>query len=515
VASDIRLEHLTKTFGPRRVLDDVGFTIPRGGVVGLLGHNGSGKSTLIKILTGYHRPDHGSNAAAVIGGARVALPAHADDQRFQVAAVHQDLALQPSASVAENLLVDRLGTGRLHLLRWRRVHERAAEILSRGGAKGIDTRRLVSDLRPVERAQLAIARAVDTLRGSDHGLLILDEVTAFLPQDAVQQVFELIKGLCAQGLSVLFVSHRMEEVRAICDRAVVLRNGEMVADRALSDISEQELIMHIVGSTVDWLYPEKHPAQDAVTAQVRLEAASGLGAVSFDARVGEIVGLTGLKGMGHDELIYALFGERARASGTLTVGGHALELSRMTPRRAATHGIRLVPADRLRQGAVGWASVRENASLPHLETFFRGGRLRQRAEREWAQAIVLSYGVVPDDAEVPYKTLSGGNQQKVLLARWLETKPTLLLLDEPTQGVDVGVRREIFRRLVAAAQAGMTILYSTTEAQDLAELCHRVLVFRDGAVVGELEGETVTEDNISRMCWSTGADDLLREVEAV
>jgi len=512
--SEIRLEHLTKSFGPRRVLDDVGFSIPRGGVVGLLGHNGSGKSTLIKILTGYHRPDHGSDAAAVVGGARIALPAHVDEARFQVAAVHQDLALQPLMSVAENLLVDRLAPTDLSLLRWRQVHRRAAEILARSGAGAIDTRKLVAELRPVERAQLAIARAVDELRGTEHGLLILDEATAFLPRDAVTHVFDLIRGLCAEGLSVLFVSHRMEEVREICDRAVVLRGGQLVAEESVAEVSDDALITQIVGSPVEWLYPEKHPAQEQVRASVRLRSAPGLGGVSFDATAGEIVGLTGLKGMGHDGLIYALFGELPHARGSLAVNGRELDLATMNPRVAAAVAVRLVPSDRLRQGAVGSATVRENATLPHLHTFFRGGLLRRREEREWAGHLVRGYEVQPTDTETVYKTLSGGNQQKVLMARWLETKPQLLLLDEPTQGVDVGVRREIFRRLVEAARAGTTIFYATTETQDLAELCHRVLVFRDGNVVAAVTGDDVTEENISKLCWGTTVEDFVHQKEA-
>jgi ribose transport system ATP-binding protein len=207
-----------------------------------------------------------------------------------------------------------------------------------------------------------------------------------------------------------------------------------------------------------------------------------------------------------------LYGEPGTVSGHLTVDDRQVDLGKLNPRRAISLGIRLVPSERLKNGAVASASVRENASLPHLDDFFRRGLLSGRSERRWAADLLESYGVEPRDPDALYGSLSGGNQQKVLMARWLETSPTTLLLDEPTQGVDVGARRDIFSRIVAAAQSGVTVLYATTEAQDLAELCHRVLVFRDGRITGQLSGEDVTEDNIGRLCWATGLEHA-RETE--
>jgi len=499
--SGVQLLHLTKSFAGRKVLDDVGFKVPSGTVVGLLGQNGSGKSTLIKLLAGYHDPDHGCGAAVVVRGSRSDLPIRAGE--FTVAAVHQDLALVDAASVAENLLIAGLPSNRVRTIRWSTVHQKARRMLAACGAADIDPRTLVGELRPVQRAAVAIARAVESIR--DGGLLILDEVTAFLPNDAVEQLFGVVRELTSQGISVLFVSHRMEEVFDICDRAVVLRSGRLVSDVRLADTSEAALITDIVGESLDWLYPDKHPAGHKVQLAASALRGDGLKGVTFDAKEGEIVGLTGLKGMGYERLVYALYGE-GDVVGSLAIDGTRAAVKSLSPRRALQMGIRLVPSERLKNGAVASATVRENASLPHLGQFFQNGVLNGRAERRWASEVISSYRVDPPQPDQLYGTLSGGNQQKVLLARWLETKPKILLLDEPTQGVDVGARREIFSRIVAAAQQGVTILYATTEAQDLAELCHRVLIFRDGGIAGELCDSEVTETNISRLCWATGIE---------
>lgn len=500
-AGNIRICNFAKTFGPRTVLDSVSFDLPIGQVVGLLGQNGSGKSTLIKLLSGYHQPDRAADAHVEVDGHRHELPLAAGGGP-RVAAVHQDLALVPDISVTENLLIGDLGRYGLGRVSWPALHATAARRLAAVGAGDIDPRALVGDLRPVQRALVALARAVSTL--GEGGILILDEVTAFLPADGVQEFFALIRTLCQRDIAVLFVSHRMEEIRAICQRVVVLHNGRLVADSPLAETTEDRLIEQIVGQSLDWLYPDKAPTATVTAVRARDVTGPGLQPTSFEAAAGEIVGLTGLKGMGHDRLAYVLYGEGPGRGGSLEVEGTVLDLARVSPRQAMAAGVRLVPSERLKNGAVGHASVRENITLPIVGTFVRRGRLRRQAEHAWAVQTILSYGVSPPDPDHAYGALSGGNQQKVLIARWLETRPRLLLLDEPTQGVDVGARREIFTRIVEAAGQGVTVLYCSTETQDLAELCHRVLVFRDGSIAAELTGAEVTEANISRTSWSSG-----------
>ena len=494
-------------------MDDVSFDIPAGQVVGLLGQNGSGKSTLIKILTGFHAPDHGSGGAIVVGEHRRPLPLHHEASDFRIAAVHQDLGLLPSASVTENLLIDRLGPRSLGRLSWPSVHRHAQQLLDRVGAAGINPRTEVAELKPVQRAMVAIARAFDELT-SDRGLLILDEVTAFLAKDGIDQLFDLVRTVAARGIGVLIVSHRMEEIGRICDQAVVLRGGRLVRAVDIAETTEDELIGNIVGQRLDWLYPQKHAHGDEVRISFRGVRSAPVRDFSLEARAGEIIGLTGLRGMGHERLVYALYGDAPRCLGELRIDGKLVDLRALRPGAAYQLGLRLVPSERLLNGAVSEATVRENASLPLVSQFVRRGVLSPRRERAWAGDLVRDYDVSPADTEINYGRLSGGNQQKVLMARWLETAPSVLLLDEPTQGVDVGARRDIFQRIVAAAQAGTTVLYTTSETQDLAELCHRVLVFRDGLVTGELSGADVTEDAISRMCWG-GSAGVTARMEAV
>jgi ribose transport system ATP-binding protein len=347
---------------------------------------------------------------------------------------------------------------------------------------------------------VAIARALDEL--STGGLLILDETTAFLTQDGIDQLFEAVKEVASRGIGVLFVSHRMEEIWRICDRAVVLRNGELIADVDIEETSVDDLVTKIVGQRLDWLYPEKHPATDQVRVSFRDVRSGPVRQFDLTACAGEIIGLTGLRGMGHERIVYSLYGDTPGCAGVMEIDGKEIKLGEIGPKAAYDLGIRLVPSERLLNGAVAHATVRENASLPILDTFVKFQILSRRAESRWAGRLVSNYGVSPDDPEAMYSSLSGGNQQKVLVARWLETSPAVLLLDEPTQGVDVGARRDIFTRIVDAAKSGVTVLYSTSETQDLAELCHRVLVFRDGVIAGQVVGEDVTEENISRMCWA-------------
>jgi ribose transport system ATP-binding protein len=496
----LAVEHLTKTFAGRTVLHDVGFSIPAGEVVALLGQNGSGKSTLIKLLTGFYSPDAGSGASIAIGDRALRLPVK-DDSGFTVAAVHQDLGLLPAASVTENMLIDNLRHGQVSPLRWRSLHRRAADMLARVGVHDISPKALVEQLTPIQHAMIAIARAIDEI--SDGGLLILDEVTAFLTQDAVEALFELIREVARRGISVLFVSHRMEEIWRVCDRAVVLRNGVLVAEAMISETTEEELISEIIGQRLDWLYPEKQAIDDRVSMTVSCSGSQDLGAFDLEARAGEIIGVTGLRGMGYDRVVYALYGEEPGACGTLDIAGRQVALAKLDARSAKRMGVRLVPSERLKNGAVGFASVRENSTLPMLHTFMRFGRISTRRESRWTSDLIESYQVSPPHPDAPYGSLSGGNQQKVLVGRWLRTDPVILLLDEPTQGVDVGARRDIFTRIVDAASSGVTVIYSTTESQDLAELCHRVLVFRNGQVVGVLAGADVSEDNISRLSWGT------------
>jgi ribose transport system ATP-binding protein len=494
----ITVSGLSKTFGARTVLSQFAMTIPRGTVHGLLGANGSGKSTVIKILAGYHEPDDGVGELVIMDEQHSFPMTAAARREAGLGFVHQDLGLAAETTVAENLFIDDLAPRELSPIGWRKLEQRAAVQLARVGGGHIDPGVEVGRLQAVDRAIVAITRAMSNLRPG--GLLVLDEVTTFLPRDGVETLFGLVRDVCAEGTSVLFVSHRLEEVRALCQTVTVLRNGHVIANQEVATTSDETLVADIVGAELSELYPVKHRPAAGTRFVVKGVTARGLGPISFEAQAGEIVGVTGLRGMGHENLPYVLYGDRP-STGSISVDGVELDLSRSKITDVIRSGIRLVPGDRLRQGAVGSASVQENATLPFISEFFRGGVLRGRAERAATEDLLSVYGVVPNDPGYVFSRLSGGNQQKVMLGRWLRTEPLVLLLDEPTQGVDVGARRDLFNRIVLAAQGGATVLYVSTETQDLAELCHRVLVFRDGAISKVVEQDDVTEESILRACW--------------
>lgn len=500
----ISVEHLTKSFSGTPVLDDVSFSLESGEVVALLGQNGSGKSTLIKLLTGFHAPDPASDAALRLDGARYPLPV-VDGQLpdFKIGAVHQDLGLIVSATVGENLLLGQPGATGLRPIRWSKFYAKAEQMLARVGARDIPARATVRDLPAVQRAAVAMARAVGHVSG--RGLLILDEITAFLTQDGVDELFELVDQAAKAGVTVLFVSHRLEEIWRICSRAIVLRNGRLVADTSLQGLPKEDLVDAIVGQPLEWLYPPKREVTGAIRLRLRVEDEGGSAGFEIEAKAGEILGVTGLRGMGYGRVIRSLYGEVPRR-GHLQIDDDEIDLLQINPIRAYQLGIRLVPSDRLKNAAFGDASVSENASLPVLAQFMRRGLYRRGLEADWVEGLVHDYGIVPQDPSVPFRALSGGNQQKVVVAHWLETQPRVLLLDEPVQGVDVGARRDIFLRIVQSAESGVTIVYSSSEPDDLAELCHRVITFRDGKISGELSGPAVTANGISRMSWAAPSD---------
>ncbi len=500
----ISIEQLTKSFSGTPVLDNVSFSLESGEVVALLGQNGSGKSTLIKLLTGFHTPDPGSDAAFRIDGVRYPLPVSEHQlPDFKIGAVHQDLGLIVSATVGENLLLGQAGATGLRPIRWSKFYAKADQMLAQIGAKDVPARATVRDLPAVQRAAVAMARAVGQVSG--RGLLILDEITAFLTQDGVDELFGLIEEASRAGVTVLFVSHRLEEIWRICSRAIVLRNGRLVADTNLQGMTNEDLIDAIVGQPLEWLYPPKSEVTRGV--RLRLSVADEPGSAGFEieARSGEILGVTGLRGMGYELVIRTLYGQLPRR-GRLQIDDDEVDLLEIDPVRAYQLGIRLVPSDRLKNAAFGDASVSENAALPVLAQFMRRGLYRRSLETNWVDGLIHDYGIVPSDPIAPFRALSGGNQQKVVVAHWLETKPRVLLLDEPVQGVDVGARRDIFLRIVRSAEDGVTIVYSSSEPDDLAELCHRVITFRDGKISGELSGAAVTANGISRMSWGTPSD---------
>lgn len=501
---------LSMSFGGTRALDYVDLDVAPGEIHGLVGQNGSGKSTLIKVLSGYHTPEPGSNVE--IAGQQVTLPVQQHElARYGIGFVHQDLGLSPGISVLENLLVDELATGRRAFISWRHERERA-EAMLRPFGKPIDIRLPVADLPPADQAHVAIVRAVDKLRRRhargewSPGLLVLDEVTAFLSSDGREQLWQLVRDIVSGGDSVLFVSHYLDEVLGFTDRVTVFRDGRLVATTSTRELDSQRLVALILGRTLAGSHiaaqpPGPVPVDDAGVA-VRGLGSTLLEDLSFVARRGEVLGFTGLLGSGFEEVNPALFGALPAASGWLSIGTTELDLTQVSPAQATAEGIAYVPEDRWADGGIGALTVAENLTLRILPRYERKTKMlrRSRLLRD-TRALLDDFDIRPRNPRAKLGELSGGNAQKVILAKWLSSEPRLLLLDEPTHGVDVGSRAQILKRVRSEAAKGMTVLCASSDPEQLTDVCDRVLVLAHGRVVAELAGEAVNKDTIVEHCY--------------
>ncbi len=494
----VQVRGLSKSFGARKVLDEFSVDLLGGEVHALLGQNGSGKSTFIKVLTGYHRPEPAGEM--LVRGEPYELPVRATDSRgLGFAFVHQDLGLVPSLTVLENLRVGRYETTGLWRIPWGRERRNLREHMERFGFEA-DPDATIESLSHADRAIVAIVRALEGLSHVEQGLLVLDETTVYLPRDAVKELFVSVRRATSEGHAVLMVTHRLDEVTDHADKVTVLREGRRVATSDAADMDPAGLISQILGRQMGQLYPEHHSEKGETVLEV--EGASGqlLKDISFTLRRGEILGVTGLVGMGFEELPYVLVGAEP-ATGSVEILGRKTEISGLKPGAALRQGLALLPADRAIRGGVGEATGLENLSLPTLMRYFRGWRLRHREERARAAELFEEFDVRPPLPEASFSTFSGGNQQKILVAKWFETEPAVMILHEPTQGVDIGARQQIFAEVERASERGMAVLVASVEYEDLAHLCDRVLVIRDGRLVTELRREDLSADRIVEQAY--------------
>lgn len=475
VSSLLQFDHVTKRFGATLAVNDVSFNVHAGEICALLGENGAGKSTLIKVLAGVYPLDHGS----IRCDGRDVLSA---DGRDGLAFIHQDLGLIEWMTVAENMAVGYGFPRRRGLIDWSATNDLAANALDRVGG-GIDPRRRVFDLTRSEKSLLAIARALT----SDAKLLVLDEPTASLPQVEVEKLFTVLRELRARQVGMIYVSHRLDEVFQIADTVAVMRNGALVGCHPIGEINEPELVRLIVGHDPDPIAIDP-PIADIVTPQLALRdiAVGDVGPVTFSVAAGEVVGLVGLRSAGQEIIGRAICGVEKITGGSLHVQGKPI--SPRSTRDAVDEGLTFVTSNREAEGLATGLPVRENIFV-NPRVWGRGSRsFRSRQdERRQAREIIMRHDVRPPDSERPADTLSGGNQQKVILARWLSVRRPVLVLEEPTMGVDVGAKADIYRLLRETLATGTAAIVVSTDYEEIAKVCHRALVFREGRIVAELD----------------------------
>ncbi|MBV9656197.1 MAG: sugar ABC transporter ATP-binding protein [Acetobacteraceae bacterium] len=481
--------NLVKSFGGVRALQGASLAAAAGEVHALVGENGAGKSTVIKALGGRVQPDGGEIR---IGGRQVRLPAPPTAHALGAWTVFQELTLLPGMTVAENLLLAREPRTRLGLVDRRRLAANAESVLAGLGVHHIDPRALVEDIPLAERQMVEIVRAIS----HDPRILFLDEPTSSLVEREVVWLFGQIRRLRAKGACIVFTSHRWNEIRSIADRITVFRGGRDVG--CFTELSEEDAVTLMTGQRVETFFPPLPAAPRAADHRPALEvrnlAAPRLRPVSFAVAPGEVLGIGGLAGHGHRELFLALFGAGRATGGQVLLDGKPVRLR--NPREAERAGIALVPEDRKSEGLLLPMSVRDNLSLALLRRLSRAGLLRRGLERQMAGGEVQRLKVRTASLAAPVGTLSGGNQQKVLLGRWLLTDPRVLLLYDVTRGVDVATKHEIFELMMRLAGEGRAILFYSSDAEELAHLGHRVLVMREGRMAAELRAPGITAEHV-------------------
>ncbi|MFZ9398032.1 MAG: sugar ABC transporter ATP-binding protein [Ilumatobacteraceae bacterium] len=488
----IDIRDLSKTYPGQVALDHASLRIAPGEIHALVGQNGSGKSTLIKLLGGYVKADHGSDVRLL--GKRVDLWSMSNDDRKLIRIVHQDLGLVPTLSAIENLGLGRgFDTGFAGRMRWRTEAKRAQELLLRFGLAP-DVRQPVGALSAAERAAIAIVRALQDWDDSTKGLLILDEPTASLNRGEVDALFREVRRVASMGVAVLFVSHALDEVLDLADRITVLRDGKVVASGVeSSSMNATSLVELIVGRAATDLYPTKRRVPSRELLEAEMIFGITLRGLTFKLYEGEILGFAGLVGSGREEVAGSLFGATPRFAGKVLLRKKKVFA---TPRDAIRAGLALVPADRKAAGLDPQERLVEHVPLPRLGPVQGRLRLKHRKMRKDVKKWVEQLEVQPPLLGRRMEKFSGGNQQKAVLARWLRTDPEVLLLNEPTQGVDVGAKASVYRQIVAAAEGGMGVIIASSDAEELVHMCDRVLVMRSGAVAVELAGNDLTEERL-------------------
>jgi ribose transport system ATP-binding protein len=482
----LSFENVTKRFGGTTALANVSLKLEAGEILALLGENGAGKSTLIKALAGIHVPEEGQ---ILFKGEAYHHRTPRPNEKQRVVFIHQDLGLVEWMTVAENVGLAQGYSRKAGLISWADTEQRSAQALKLVGCDFDPTRR-VQDLSRTEKSLVAIARALAV----EADVLVLDEPSASLPANEVERMFNVLRDLRQRGVGMIYVSHRLDEIFRLANRVAVLRDGKLVGEREVKSTTPDELVNLIVGREVKDLYVRAKRSRGRETLVLSDFSTFGAGPVNFSARQGEVLGLVGLRGAGQEAIGRALFGAQ-ESLGLVALEGVKLDLA--SPQAALAQGVGLVARDRTEESVALSLSVRENMFLNP----FAIGRgllsfLAPKSEAQTARTIGQDVGLRPNDPALPVEALSGGNQQKVVVGRWLATGRKLLIAEDPTAGVDVGAKSEIYRLIAKALESGLTVIVVSTDFEEVAHICHRALVFSRGKIVAEINDDRLTTQSL-------------------
>ncbi|HJR81700.1 MAG TPA: sugar ABC transporter ATP-binding protein [Anaerolineales bacterium] len=483
----LELKGIRKSFSGVEVLHDVSFALRPGEVHALLGENGAGKSTLVKIITGVHQPDAGE---ILLNGEPVHFHDARESRQAGIAAIYQELSLFPDLDVAENIFVGRQPVTTGGRVDWRKLYAEAGKLLESLGVK-LDLKQKARTLSIAQQQMVEIARAFSI----NARILIMDEPTSSLTLHEVDDLFHLVRRLREEGTGIIFISHRLEELYALADRVTVLRDGTYVGTRPMQEVTRDELIRMMVGRTITNLFPKQDVQAGEVVLKVEhLTRAGSFHDVSFELRRGEILGMAGLVGAGRTNVARAIFGVEPATRGRIEINGREVRIT--SPQQAIALGLAYVPEDRQLHGLIPTMPLTPNISLPMLPAYAQMGWLRNTLERKSAYSAALQMEVRANNIWQLARELSGGNQQKVVLAKWLSTNPRILILDEPTRGIDVGTKAAVHGLMSKLASEGLSILMISSELPEILGMSDRVIVMREGYVTGEFSRAGATQEKI-------------------
>lgn len=484
----VSLTGMSKSFVGVKVLKDVSFDVRQGEVHALLGENGAGKSTLIKMMAGLYKPDAGT---ITVDGQQVKFSATADASAMGIATVYQELLLFPDLTVAENVFLGHYPRTRGGWIDWSEVRRRTSDLLEQLDTHDLDVDAKVQTLSVAQRQRVEIAKALS----KNARILIMDEPTASLVESDVQRLMAVVRQLRDRGVGIVYVSHRMSEIFALADRVTVLRDGAHVGTHDIGEVDERKLVSMMVGRSIDSLFPKADAKIGETVLEVRnLNHGRHVQDISFSLRRGEILGIAGLVGSGRTELALTLFGMTPATSGEIILDGAPVRIA--SPRQGRDLGIAYVPEDRGMQGLVRPMAIRKNVSMATIEKVSAGIFIRAKQEAARARAAVDQFGIRCRNVDQPVGELSGGNQQKVVIAKWLETNPKVLILDEPTRGVDVGAKAEIHMVMGELVKRGLAILMISSELPEVLGMSDRVLVMSGGRITAEIDRADATPERV-------------------